>query len=116
MSYPGWFDAVLEKIERARDKVMYGAAAASSPVLVAVQQLEAFRRIDDPEAKVLMEEICGKSLVQLNEHLPEIVQALEKHGLANSACQLKVLDAYEAAAKQRGCNQGCEEPVPTLGE
>ncbi len=116
MSYPAWFEDLLDKIERAREKVIYGAAA-SSPGLRAAQLIESLRPIRDRRATKYEEQICSKVLFDSRENLKDVVAALERRGLPNESCQLKVLDAYQAAAFERGCGErGCGEPEPTLAE
>jgi hypothetical protein len=86
--------------------------------LIAAQKLESLYDIELPAAKreaelEFMETLLGgKSLSELTERLRELLRLMERHGLANSVCQVRVVDAYEAAARRRTSTG----PAPTLRE
>lgn len=117
MDSPASFEELLKSINRAREKAARGNPASYS-LLIATQQLESLFDINIPRAKRAVElkflkgVMGGKSLSEVIKRLREIVRLMERHGLANSVCELRVLVAYEAAARRRPSTQ----PVPTLRE
>jgi len=111
------FDELLKLIKRAREKVARGNPMSES-LLLCTQQLESLYDINIPAAKREVELefmktlLGGKSLSEVTQRLREVVRLLERHGLPNSVCQSRVLDAYEAAARRRTSTK----PAPTLRE